>query len=80
MTKPCQPHPCGGLPRPGNNFRCQECDEVMPLRDKESHAQLWTDPVKLLEAPRIGSAVLSPPLLYAQSKRAKPMKHEGTPE
>lgn len=33
-----------------NNFRCQECDEVMPLRDKESHAQLWTDPVKLLEA------------------------------
>lgn len=33
-----------------NNFRCDTCDEVLPLRDRESHMQHWTDSTRLLDA------------------------------
>lgn len=33
-----------------NNFRCDTCDEVLPLRDRESHMQHWRDPMRLLDA------------------------------
>lgn len=33
-----------------NNFRCDTCDEVLPLKDREAHMQYWTDCTRLLEA------------------------------
>jgi len=33
-----------------NNFRCPACDEVILLRDRESHVKQWTDPELLLQA------------------------------
>jgi len=33
-----------------NNYRCIACEEVIPLRDKESHIAQWTDGARLLDA------------------------------
>mmetsp|Transcript_65400 Transcript_65400/g.156391 ORF Transcript_65400/g.156391 Transcript_65400/m.156391 type:complete len:404 (-) Transcript_65400:109-1320(-) len=33
-----------------NNYRCEVCDEVLSVRDKEAHLQEWTDPAKLIDA------------------------------
>lgn len=33
-----------------NNFHCDSCGEVVPLRDKESHQREWTDPERLLDS------------------------------
>jgi len=33
-----------------NNFRCDACDEVLALRDKDSHMQEWRDPERLVDA------------------------------
>eukprot|EP00933_Yihiella_yeosuensis_P009030 TRINITY_DN114801_c0_g1_i1.p1 TRINITY_DN114801_c0_g1~~TRINITY_DN114801_c0_g1_i1.p1 ORF type:complete len:422 (-),score=84.58 TRINITY_DN114801_c0_g1_i1:143-1408(-) len=33
-----------------NNYRCTACDEVIAIRDKESHLEEWTNPTRLLEA------------------------------
>ncbi|CAE8666049.1 unnamed protein product [Polarella glacialis] len=35
-----------------NNYRCSACDEVIALRDKDSHMLHWTDPLRLLDATR----------------------------
>jgi len=33
-----------------NNFRCDVCDEVLPVSEKESHTEHWTDPMRLIAA------------------------------
>lgn len=33
-----------------NNYRCNACGEVISIRNKESHAQHWTDPARLIDA------------------------------
>ncbi|CAE7038314.1 Rai14 [Symbiodinium sp. CCMP2592] len=33
-----------------NNYRCPACDEVIAVRDKESHVEQWTDGARLLDA------------------------------
>mmetsp|Transcript_24528 Transcript_24528/g.56532 ORF Transcript_24528/g.56532 Transcript_24528/m.56532 type:complete len:381 (+) Transcript_24528:79-1221(+) len=40
-----------------NNFRCEVCDEVLPVRDKELHVQEWTNPTRIIEATGRGDRV-----------------------